>query len=173
MRATLSIAFAAALASGLGTAQAGALKPGLWEVHPISHVVDGKDVAAMMKAAQEKMAAALSKLPPDQRAKMGVGMGGTVCITPEMADEGMTQGAKDQGCEKPKVSRSGDKVSFEFKCVHGDRTTVGKGENSLSGDVVHSQFEMTMTDPNGTKVTKAETELKWLKADCGDAKPKP
>jgi len=170
MRRAIPFIAAAVLAIGVAPARSTEMKPGLWEVHPIRHEMDGKDTLADMNAAREKIAAMADKLPAAQREKL---LGGhpRICVTPEAAAKGLTTPETAKGCEPTRTTRAGDKVAFEFKCVRDGRTTVGKGESLIGGDTAHTRVEMTTTGPKGVNVTLSESEMKWLRADCGDVRP--
>lgn len=153
-------------------ASAAEVKSGLWEVRPIVHEVDGKDTLAAAEATREKLAAMADKLSAGGRERMPGTTSLRICVTPEAAARGLTSTETLQGRDPPKTTRSGDKMSFEFKCVIKDRATIGKGESALSPEAVHARVEMTTTGPKGVTVARSEADLKWLKFDCGDVKPR-
>ena len=148
--------------SGTSFAQSSILKQGLWEIKPISQVVDGRDMTAQMAAAQAKMQQAMANMPPDQRKQMqammgqqgaSAGSGTRICVSPAMAARDKPMVDPEGRCEPAKVSRSGNKSSFEFNCTTNGRTMVGKGESSVSGDTVSTHMDMTMTDARGRHTT--------------------
>jgi hypothetical protein len=155
-------------------------KPGLWEVHVIKQVMDGKDMAAQMAAAQARMQEQLAKMTPAQRQQMEQMMGGQkvaergvqrLCISPAMAaqDKPVLQSASK--CEPVKHERSGNKVTFELNCAADGHTTVGKGESVVDGDTVTSRMDMTTTDARGRHTMQTESQMKYLGPDCQGVKP--
>ena len=155
-------------------------KPGLWEVHVIKQVMDGKDVAAQMAAAQARMQEQLAKMTPAQRQQMEQMMGGQkvsergvqrLCISPAMAaqDKPVMQAASK--CEPVKHERSGNRVTFELNCTTDGHTTVGKGESVMDGDTVTSRMDMTITDARGRHTMQTESQMKYLGSDCQGVKP--
>jgi len=160
------------------------LKAGLWEVHILNQTIDGKDMTAQINGAAAQMQKALANMPPEQRARMeammkehGASMGagdGTVriCISPEMANRDQPWVDPQGRCQPATVNRSGNHATFEFNCSSNGTTTSGKGESTVTGDVVASQVDATIHKANGeTRVMHTETEMKFLGADCGDVKP--
>jgi hypothetical protein len=169
--------------SGTAFAQGNGLKPGLWEVKQISQVMDGRDMTAQMAAAQEKMQQSMAKMSPERRRQMeammgaqavpakGAGGGTRICISPAMAARDKPMVDPEGRCEPAKVSRSGNKTSFEFNCTASGRTMVGKGESTVSSDMVATRMDMTTTDANGRHTMKSESQMKYLGPDCQGVKP--
>jgi hypothetical protein len=160
--------------SGAAVAQVPGLKPGLWEVKPIRHVVDGRDVIAAMAANQARMQQAFANLPPEQRKQMEAQMGGQnvkICITPAVAAHGLPMVDPEGTCQPETVERSGDKTSFAFHCSRNGRTSVGKGEATGNGDTIHTRVDMTTTDAKGSHSMQSEGEMTYLGADCQGLKP--
>ncbi|RLJ67855.1 DUF3617 domain-containing protein [Sulfurisoma sediminicola] len=169
--------------SGTAFAQSSGLKPGLWEVNQIRQVMDGRDMTAQMAAAQEKMQQSMAKMTPERRKQMeammggqampakGAGGGTRICISPAMAARDKPMVDPEGRCEPAKVSRSGNKTSFEFNCTANGRTMVGKGESTVSSDMVTSRMDMTTTDANGRHTMQSESQMKYLGSDCQGVKP--
>ncbi|WP_431777461.1 DUF3617 family protein [Ottowia caeni] len=169
-------------ASGAAQAQT-TMKPGLWETRVIQMTVDGKDMAAQMNAAQEQMRQALASMPPEQRKKMesmfsSQGAGGMthrICISPEMAsrDSAVVPRQQRAECGDPKITKSGNRSSFEVMCKHADGSqTVSKGETQFAGDQMNTKVETVSTEKGGARRTsKTETQMKFLSSDCGSVKP--
>jgi hypothetical protein len=164
--------------SGTAFAQGSGLKPGLWEVKQLKQVMDGRDMNAQMAAAQAQMQQSLAKLPPEQRKQMeammgkqGAGGGTRICISPAMAARDKPMVDPDGRCEPAKVSRSGNKTSFEFNCTRDGRTMVGKGESTVSSDLVQTRMDMTTTDATGRHTMQNESQMKYLGPDCQGIKP--
>ncbi len=172
--ATLLILSTAAMAQG------STLRQGLWEVKPISQLIDGKDMTAQMAASQERMQKSIASMPPEQRKQMQAMMGrqgapagsGTrICVSAAMAARDRPMVDPDGRCEPAKVSRNGNRTSFEFNCVTEGRSMVGKGESTASGDLVSTRMDMTTTDAQGRHTMQSEVQMKYLGADCQGLKP--
>lgn len=169
--------------SGGAFAQGSGLKAGLWEMKQIKQIVDGKDMAAQMAAAQAQMAQAMANMPPERRKQMEAMMGGQgmpaqgggvatrICISPAMAASDKPMVDPEGRCAPTKTSRSGNKTSFEFNCTSNGRTMVGKGENTISGDSVHARMDMTSTDASGRHTMQSESKMTYLGPDCKGVKP--
>jgi|GEM_PF-416062 len=159
------------------------LKPGLWEFKPIKQIVDGRDMAAAMQAAQAQMQQALANVPPEQRKQMeammqgrgmalpGGGTGRQLCISPAMASRDMPMVDPEGKCAPTNYSRSGNRMTFEVNCVADGRTMVGRGESVISGDTITSKMDMTMSDASGRHTMQSESQMKFISADCGAVKP--
>jgi hypothetical protein len=164
-------------------AQSSSLKPGLWEMKPTRHVVDGRDLTAQMAAASAQMEQAMAKMTPEQRKQMeammsaqgraqSVAGGGTrICISPAMAAKDNPMVDPKGRCEPAKVSRNGNKTSFEFNCTADGHTEVGSGESTVSGDTVTTRVDMTMTDTQGRHTMQTESQMRYLGPDCQGIKP--
>jgi len=170
-----------ALLSSTAFAQNFGLKPGLWEYTPISQIMDGTDMTAQISSAQAQMQQALANMSPAQREQMqammghrGMPSGGAmqICISPAMAakDKPMVDAKAD--CEPTRVSRSGNKTSFEINCTTKRGTSVGKGESTISGDTVTTRMDMATTDNRGNHHTmRSEIQMKYLGSDCKGIMP--
>jgi hypothetical protein len=176
----LVVAAAPAFADGLG------LKPGLWEMRIVRHVMDGKDMSSQLSDAQARMQQALANMPPEQRdrvASMMKGQGGPasggngtvrMCISPEMASRDKPIVDRDGRCEPATVTHSGDRTTFEFNCTSNGVTSTGKGQATKSADGIATQVDLTTHSASGeTHVMHNETEMKFIGTDCGDVKPLP
>src|SRR5271169_6181731 len=169
------------LLSGTAFAQNSGLKPGLWEYKPISQIMDGRDMTSQIASAQAKMQQALANMSPAQREQMQAMMGNQgllsgggmqICISPAMAakDKPMVDAKGD--CEPTRVSRSGNKTSFEINCTTRRGTMVGKGESTVSSDMVTTRMDMTTTDNQGNRHTmRSEIQMKYLGSDCKGITP--
>jgi len=161
-------------------AQGSGLKQGLWEIKPIKQIMDGKDMAAQMASAQAQMQQAMANMPPEQRQQMQAMMaqhGSTapgsarICVSAAMAAKDKPVVDSEGRCEPSKVSRSGNKSSFEFNCSTKGRTMVGKGESTTNGDSVTTSVDMTMTDARGSHTMQSEMLMTYLGSDCQGVKP--
>ena len=180
MNKTLTALLALA-ALGAAHAQSG-LKAGLWESRTQKMVMDGKDMLPQMKAAREQMQKSLAGMPPEQRKKMEAMMGAQggdptvqrMCISADMAkkDQAFVPRPAHADCAEPKLNRSGNRTAFEFSCKQGGGTVTGKGETVADGEQISTKVETASTDAAGAKHTMvAETQMKFIGADCGGLKP--
>ena len=178
----LIVAASLAVLASSPCAQTTGMKAGLWEMRTLKQVMDGKDMQAQMSAAQAQMQQAMADMPPDQRkqmeammARQGAAMSGggahRMCISPEMAARDKPMVDPEGKCEPAKVSRSGNKTSFEFNCKTAGRSMVGKGDSTFAGDTITSRMDMTTTDATGRHTMQTEQQMKYLGADCGGLKP--
>lgn len=168
--------------SGTAFAQSN-LKPGLWEVKATRQVVDGRDLTAQMAAVSAKMEQAMANMTPEQRKQMEAMMnsqgrpqsasGGAtrICVSPAMAKMDKPMVDPEGRCEPTKVTRNGNKTSFEFNCARDGRTQVGSGESTVSGDTVTSRMDMTVTDAQGRHTMQTESQMRFLGTDCQGIKP--
>ncbi len=170
--------------TGSAFAQSSSLKPGLWEIKTIRQIMDGRDMSAQMNSAMSQMEEAMAQMSPDQRKKMEAMMGGQgmpakskagggirICMSPAMAAMDKPMVDPEGRCEPTKFNRSGNKSSFEFNCKINGGTTVGKGESTVSGDMVATRMDMTTTDAQGRHTMQNETQMKYLGSDCQGIKP--
>jgi len=170
--------------SATAFAQSPVMNPGLWEIKVVRQVMDGRDVTAQMAAAQTKLQQAMANMSPEQRKRLeamvgGQGMpvqstaaGGTrVCISAAMAARDRPLVDPQGICEAAKISRSGNKISFEFNCAANGGTSVGKGESTIGSDTVTTSVDMTMTDARGQHTMREESQMKYLGPDCQGIKP--
>ncbi|MFT3780207.1 MAG: DUF3617 domain-containing protein [Ottowia sp.] len=182
MKAVL-IGLWAALAVGAAQAQGpGGLKAGLWESRTLKMAMDGKDMLPQMKAAREQMQKSLAGMPPEQRKKMEAVMAAQgadptvrrICVSAEMArkEHAFVPRPARADCAEPRLNRSGNRTAFEFSCKQGGGTITGKGETLAAGDEISTKVETASTDAGGAKhVMAAETQMKFISADCGGLKP--
>lgn len=178
----LIVAASVAVVAGSPYAQTPGMKAGLWELKTVKQVVDGKDMQAQMAAAQAQMKQAMANMPPERRKQMeatmgrqGAAMSGSgamrMCISPEMAARDKPMVDPEGKCEPAKVSRSGNRTSFEFNCKTATGSMVGRGDSTFAGDTISSRMDMTMTDAKGKHTMQSESQMKYLGADCGGLKP--
>jgi Protein of unknown function (DUF3617) len=156
------------------------MKPGLWEFHVTKNVIDGQDHTAQLAAMSAQMQQAMANLPPDQQARIQAAMKtnvtgggkGRICITPEMANRDTPLPDQTGRCPTASVQRNGDHMTFEFSCVTNGMSATGKGESTLSSELVTTRSEITTHAANGTAhVMQNESELRYVGPDCGDVKP--
>ena len=173
------------LATVAGTAHADSgLRPGLWEMRIIKSVVNGRDTSDQMAGLNAKMNEQMARMSPEQREQMGAmmkqhgmamptgdGGGFRICISPEMAKRDVPVVDKNGACQPSNVQRSGNHMSYELSCVSNGTKMTGKGEANFSGDSVSTRSDITTVKHGQTHRMQSETEMKFLKSDCGDVKP--
>jgi len=160
------------------------LKPGLWEMHIVKQVTDGRDMSAQVAAAGTQMQQMLANMPADQRARVEAMMkqngapsfasNGAIrmCISPEMATRDTPIVDREGHCQPSVVNRSGNRTTFEINCKTQNGDMTGKGESVSSGDLITTKMDATTHDAGGaTHTMHTESELKYLGTDCGDVKP--
>jgi hypothetical protein len=152
------------------------VKLGLWETTSTTDM-NGMAMPAMPQIPPE----ALSRMPPEQRAKveaMMKGRGGnpramTVrsCITKETLARAGAFGQSDKSCTMKVVSSTPAKQVLHMDCARdemhmtGDMTIERVAAELVKGaSVIKAEGEHAIT-------MKSSFETKWLSADCGDVKP--
>jgi hypothetical protein len=160
-----------------------AMKPGLWEVKTIKQVMDGKDMMGEMAKAQAEMQQMMARMSPQERKQMEAMMGGQMgmsmakpnvirlCVSPEMAARDESTIAADPDCKPSKVTRSGNKTTFEIDCTSHGQKMNGKGESVVAGDSISTKMDMTTSDARGRHTMQSESQMKFVGADCGGLKP--
>jgi len=159
------------------------LKAGLWEMKTIRQAVDGRDMSAQMAAAQAQMQQAMASMTPNQRKQMeammkGMGTGtpstgnaARICISPAMAAKNTPMVDQEGRCAPAKMTRNGNKSTFEFNCTTNERTMVGSGESTSNGNTISTRVDMSMTDRSGHHTMQSESEMSYLGSDCQGIKP--
>jgi len=180
-KATLSVVLVlSALASMQTSAQITGQKAGLWEIKPIRQTLDGKDMLAQMKASQEQMRQSIAKMSPEQRAKMQAMIGGTgfspsgalkICVSQAMASKNQMMADQGAQCPPAKVSHSGNQTTFDINCSKDGRTTVGTGTTVSNGDLISTEMNVKITDPNGQHTMQTQSQMTYLGADCQGITP--
>ena len=152
------------------------VKPGLWEVRMSVLDADGHEVAAPEQAA-------LSRMPPETRARMAEAMkarglsmpdadGATkACFTKEMFESGRWQQmASETGCTTNYSTRSSTMWKWHSSCP--------ALKSDSDGEVVFSSPQSYRVKSTITAMVNGKTntstriiQAKWLGADCGDIKP--
>lgn len=152
------------------------VKAGLWEVRISVLDADGHEVAAPEQAA-------LSRMPPEARARMaeamkarGVSMpdasGATkACLTKALFESGAWQQmASDNGCTTNFSTQSATAWKWHSSCT--SLKSESDGESVFTNaESYKTKVTTTSTVMGKTKTTTRVTQGKWLGADCGDVKP--
>lgn len=158
----------------LATAQAADIKPGLWEFRSKLDMPGMPDMAAGMAQMQAQM----KNLPPEARrmieqqmAAQGISMGSDgdilVCITPEDARGARVYSGKSEGnCTYANVVNTGNRVKGTIQCTEPKAS--GDFE-ALIDSPTHFTSRVNMKSADGAM--KAETDARWVAADCGKIKP--
>jgi len=95
-----------------------------------------------------------------------------ICISPAMAAKDKPVVDAKGDCEPTRVSRSGNKTSFEINCTTRGGTRVGKGESTVSGDKIITRMDLATTDERGNHHTmRSEIQMKYLGSDCKGITP--
>jgi hypothetical protein len=173
-----SLACVAACSAWEAHAQAGKMKPGLWEISTRVQGAGGGEMEAAMAAAQQQ----LKNMPPEQRRQMeemmkgrGVTMGPQgnsvrVCVSKEQAEREELPQARD-GCTQ-EGQRSGNVFRYRFSCK-SEPVMSGEGEYTLHSATSASGRTVVRTTAGGRAETMTvENKSTWLSADCGDLKPR-
>lgn len=152
------------------------VKPGLWEAKMTVLDAAGHEVPAPEQAA-------LSRMPPEARARMAEAMkarglsmpdpNGAIksCLTKELFESGRwEQLASDTGCTTNYSALSSSTWKWHSSCAalksESDGETVYASAESYRTKVT------TTTTVTGTAKTSTRiVQGKWLGADCGDIKP--
>jgi len=181
-RAIVSGAVLAAVAAGAAAAGFG-LRPGLWEIHIVKSVVDGRDNTASIAALSDRVQQMLASLPADQRAlveaklkQSGVSQSDKgsfrICVSPAMAKLGKPIVDKDGRCQPAVVQHDGAATSYEFSCTTDGTTTTGKGTAVASGDTITTHVEMTVQQSGAqSHFMQNDTKMNFVGADCGNVRP--
>lgn len=164
-------------AAGFAGAALGAapdVKTGLWE----------RTVTRQMEGAPVAPVADLSKLPPEQRARIEqmLATRGTTapttsvaryCVTPETAQNWETfapderDGATCQRTVQDATSRS---LQMSIACDGGKQT--GTVEIvAASADRVTGTMELVLQEERGVRKVRIDLDSRWLSPDCGTVKP--
>lgn len=165
----------AALAlAALGPAHAADIKPGLWEFKSAMSMPGMPDMSAQMARMQEEM----KKMPPEARKMMeqqmaaqGVAMGNggavRVCITPDDAKRSdIYSGKNDGSCTYSNVTNTAKSVKGKISCTNPKAS--GDFEAVIDSPT-HFTSKMNMQSAEGSM--KADTDARWIAADCGAVKP--
>jgi hypothetical protein len=156
------------------------VKPGLWEMTSVTST----------KMAGEALQPDLSKLPPDQRARVEAMLQDRTsgkprtsvwqsCVTDEDIKKGLAFDlAKDgeRNCKRQVLDDSPRHVRFTESCApKGDDGVKREGTFEITvkgGDSVTSQGEMKFAGPRQAGTVKFEFSGRRLGSSCGDLKPK-
>ncbi len=167
------------VASGAAHSQTLGIKAGLWETKVIRQVVDGKDMAPQIAAAQAKMQAAMANMTPEQRAQMAGMMksmpnqNGVIrtCISAAMAAKQSSMIDPEGHCSAVSVTPSGNKISFSYTCNQNGHSSTGTGERVTNGNMVTTHLDATSTDARGTHKVVMDTEMTYVGSDCQGVQP--
>ena len=153
------------------------IKLGLWETSTTTEMTGMPAMPAMPQLPPE----ALSRMPPEQRAKVEAmmksrgGTGGTPmvvksCITRETLDRAMAF-KTDKSCTSKVVSSSATKQVIHMECTQ-DKSRMTGDMTVERVDAEHAKGTSVMkTEGEHAMTVKVNFETKWLASDCGDVKP--
>ena len=158
-------------------AQAGKMKPGLWEIRASLQGDGGQRDAGIALARQQ-----LQNLPPEQRRQAEAMMKGQglaisalgntvrVCVSKEQAERQELPQARE-GCTQ-EGQRSGNVWRYTFNCTNPPALR-GEGEYTLHSATSASGRTVIHTVFGGRAETMTvENTSTWLGGDCGDLKPR-
>ena len=150
------------------------VKVGLWE----------RTVSQQMEGAPMAPVADLSKLPPEQRARieqMLAARGTTTptittvryCVTPETAQKWETfarDERDDANCQRTVQDATSRSLKMSIVCDGGKKTgTVDF--TAASADRVTGTMEFVVQEEHGVRKVRLDTVSRWLAPDCGTVKP--
>jgi uncharacterized protein DUF3617 len=168
------IAAVACSAAGTAFCAAPGVKPGLWE-RTVTRQMDGAPVSPV---------ADLTKLPPEQRARieqMMASRGSTTpstsvvryCVTPETVQSWETfarEGREDANCQRTVLDESSRGVKMSIVCAGGKQT--GTVEfSAVSPDRVTGTVTTVQKDAGGERKVFVQVDSRWVASECGDVKP--
>ena len=145
------------------------VKLGLWETTLTNHM----DMSSMLPPE------VLSKLTPEQRAKMEAGMSGRGgartntakhCITKDTLNEAFSYGstARETNCTRTFVTSTSSKQVIHMECTSGTMKTSGDIQvEAINRETTKGSMVMTSASGRGGNM-KMELTSKWLGPDCGD-----
>lgn len=155
------------------------MKAGLWETKIIHQIMDGKDMAPEIAAAQAKMQAAMANMTPEQRAQMAPmlknmqGSNGVMrmCVSPAMAAKQAAMIEPGGNCNVSSITTSGSKTDFSYSCSHNGRSSSGTGERIENGNMVSTHLNITTNDSKGQHKMIMDIDMKYFGADCQGVVP--
>lgn len=161
-------------AFSVGTADAASLdaKPGLWE----RSVTTQTELTPTAKHD-------LSKLAPDERAKLEQAMSGQVstgrrtrvsqeCVTQGMLERWSALAPHDHRkstCKRKVASETSKHIKVALSCDGGK--TTGDIEFTASGERIKGSVAMVSHEPAFDRVVTQQITSKWLGSDCGGVTP--
>lgn len=152
------------------------VKPGLWETKMTVLDANGQEMTPPEQAA-------ISRLPPEARARMaetmkarGLSMpdanGVTkTCLSKESFESGAWQQmATEMGCTTTYSTQTSSSWKWHTSCPA--RKSESDGEANFSGaESYRVKLTTTVTMNDKTNTSTRVIQSKWLGADCGDIKP--
>lgn len=156
------------------------VNPGLWQITNHFH-----DSSGQMEAAMAQMQERLAQMPPEQRKAFEKIMGDKalqmdssggrivvekVCATPEMVKNLLLPVAQDGLCTQRHSPLKDGKMELSFNCPKSH--TRGTAVATLGGQTSYTMKARIQGDGYAGTIT-AESEGRWLGADCGNIKPPP
>ena len=170
------IAIVAGMAGFAGAAWGAApdVKVGLWE----------RTVTRQMEGAPVAPVADLSKLPPEQRARIEqmLAQRGTAtpstsivryCVTPETAQKWETfarDERDDAACQRTTQDATSRSLRMSLVCDGGKQTGT-LDFVAASADRVTGTMEFVLQEERGSRKVRVDMDSRWLSPDCGTVKP--
>lgn len=160
------------LSLSLISAQADAIRPGLWE-----YTSNIKTQSGEMEKSMRQMEQQMASIPPEQRKMMesmmaaqGVSIAPKantirVCVSPQDAKLGMVP-PTDGTCKQQILRRSGNSIWFKFECT-GEHRSSGEGEYTFTGNKAYKGKMKVKTQSNGKSETIDMVQSgKWISDKC-------
>lgn len=170
---TVCVVLAALGFAGHAVAVAPDVKAGLWE----------RTVTRQMEGPAVSPVADLSKLPPEQRARieqMIATRGATApttsvvryCVTPESAQkwETFARDGQDPSCQRAVQDASPSSLKMSIVCAGGKETGTLEFA-AVSPERVTGSVVLVRQEEHGERKVRVDTDSRWLGADCGAVKP--
>ena len=163
------LAFLSPLAAWAADAVPMDIKLGLWE----------STVTTQMSGMPALPPEMLSKLTPEQRAKMEAAMGRGAaspktttrhCVTKETLNQALSFGGnQQQTCKQTLVSSTATKQVVHVECNSGAMSSSGDLQfEAVNRETIKGSMVMNAGQGGRGMSTKMEFSSKWLGADCGD-----
>ncbi len=155
------------------------MKPGLWEITRLSHLINGQpvpDPSAMMAEQMKNIPPQMRQQIEAQMKAQGVQMGSSggastvrMCITADMLAQNRWHKA-EQGCSTTSMSRNGNTWTWKLKCTQPPGE--GEGSTTFSGSEAYTtKVRMTMAMQGKQQVMDMTHSATWRSASCGGVKP--
>lgn len=152
------------------------LRPGLWEIHLTRAWIDRRVVTS----AQMEM---LAKTPAGQRiglqalvkpASIGKDGAAQTCFTAAMTSGDMPSGHFDTACEVRGGRVDDNHAAYQVDCRSkrggSTRTQVWADRPGAGDHIAITVIDTTHEARGATHVIRADTELNYVRRDCGDVK---
>lgn len=149
------------------------VKPGLWEITSTGTATGVPPIPPE----------ALSKLSPEQRAKMEAAMQAAMassshprtsksCITQRQLEKAPTfADTHDKNCKQTIVSRTATRIETRVECTGEQKMSGTFRFQALSRETVRGEVTMAVSGGGNAMNSNHTLEGRWLGEDCGSVKP--